>query len=73
MALRDVGWIWEGQGLDPGVFPSIFGVGEGAEYFRLSRVCFMFHPNNELAMRKLSGLMEVVCDISIHDVISKCA
>jgi hypothetical protein len=64
MALRDVGWIWEGQGLDPGVFPSIFGVGEGAEYFGLSRVCFMFHPNNELAMRKLSGLKEVVCDIS---------
>ncbi|MCB9783336.1 MAG: hypothetical protein H6751_10285 [Candidatus Omnitrophica bacterium] len=64
MKLRDIGWIWEGQGLDPGVFPSIFGVGEGAEYFGLDRVQFMFHPNNDLAMRKLSDKKEVVCDIS---------
>ena len=62
--LRDVGWVWEGQGLDPGVFPSIYGVGEGAEFFGLERVCFMFHPNTELAMRKLSDKREVVCDIS---------
>ncbi|MCG3196530.1 MAG: hypothetical protein GHCLOJNM_01006 [bacterium] len=64
MGLRDVGWIWEGQGLDPGVPPSIFGVGEGAEYFGLERVCFMFHPNNDLALGKLSDKKEVVCDIS---------
>jgi hypothetical protein len=64
MKLKDIGWIWEGQGLDPGVFPSIFGVGEGAEYFGLERVCFMFHPNNDLAMQKLSDKKEVVCDIS---------
>jgi len=62
--LRDHGWIWEGQGLDPGVYPSIFGVGEGAEYFGLRKVCYMFHPNDELAMKKLSHLEEVVCDIS---------
>lgn len=64
MKLADVGWVWEGQGLDPGVHPSIFGVGEGAEYFGLRRVHFMFHPVTELAMKKLSWLDEVVCDIS---------
>jgi len=64
MKLKDVGWVWEGQGLDPGVFPSIFGVGEGAPYFGLSRAWFMFHPNDELAMRKLSHLQEVICDIA---------
>ena len=64
MRLRDVGWVWEGQGLDPGVFPSIFGVREGCEYFGLSRACYMFHPNTELAMGKLSHLDEVVCDIA---------
>jgi hypothetical protein len=62
--MRDVGWVWEGQGLDPGVFPSIFGVGEGAEYFGLTRAVYIFHPNNELAMEKLKHLDEVVCDIS---------
>jgi hypothetical protein len=64
MKLKDLGWVWEGQGLDPGVDPSIFGVGEGCEYFGLTRACYMFHPNNELALNKLSGLDEVVCDIS---------
>jgi len=64
MRLADVGWVWEGQGLDPGVHPSIFGVGEGAEYFGLRRAHFMFHPITELAMKKLAGLEEVVCDVS---------
>ncbi len=64
MKLADVGWVWEGQGLDPGVYPSIFGVGEGAKYFGLTRACYMFHPNTELAMQKLSFLDEVVCDIA---------
>jgi hypothetical protein len=64
MRLSDAGWVWEGQGLDPGVDPSIFGVGEGCEYFGLTRACFMFHPNTELAMRKLAHLDEVVCDIA---------
>jgi len=64
MSLRDHGWIWEGQGLDPGVYPSIFGVGEGARYFSLERACYMFHPNDDLAMEKMSHLKEIVCDIS---------
>ena len=64
MRLKDIGWVWEGQGLDPGVEPSIFGVGEGCEYFGLSRAWYMFHPNTELAMNKLAGLDEVICDIA---------
>jgi len=114
MPLRDVGWVWEGQGLDPGVAPSIFGgppslpsaeasgsyeghpspdksqttavprkvachpkllgasskrqgqrvVGERARYLGLTRACFMFHPNSELALEKMRGLDEVVCDIT---------
>jgi len=62
--LKDLGWVWEGQGIDPGVPPSIFGVGEGAPYFGLSRACFLFHPNDDLALRKMTHLEEVVCDIS---------
>jgi len=64
MKLSDLGWVWEGQGNDPGVDPSIFGVGEGCEYFGLSRAVYMFHPNTELAMRKMAHLDEVVCDIT---------
>ncbi len=64
MNLRDIGWVWEGQGLDPGVEPSIFGVGEGCDYFGLSRAWYMFHPNTELAMSKMAGLDEVICDIA---------
>jgi nitrite reductase/ring-hydroxylating ferredoxin subunit len=62
--LAEAGWIWEGQGLVGGVDPSIFGVGEGAEYFGLKKVCYMFHPNDKLAMEKLSNFEEVVCDIA---------
>lgn len=62
--LADVGWVWEGQGLDPGVYPSIFGVGEGAEFFGLRRAHYLFHPNTDLALQKLSPLEEVRCDIS---------
>ncbi len=64
LAMRTSGWVWEGHGLDPGVHPSIFGVGEGAEYFGLRKVHYMFHPNTALAMEKLRGMDEVVCDIS---------
>jgi hypothetical protein len=64
MKLADVGWVWEGQGLDRGVHPSIFGVGEGAAFFGLRRAHFMFHPITDLALEKLGGLDEVVCDIS---------
>jgi hypothetical protein len=64
VTMRDVGWVWEGQGLDPGVPPSIFGVGEGCAYFGLSRAVYIFHPNDDLGLRKLSHLDEVACDIS---------
>jgi hypothetical protein len=46
------------------VYPSIFGAGDGAEFFGLRRAHFMFHPNNDLAMTKLAKLDEVRCDIS---------
>lgn len=62
--LSEAGWIWEGQGLVGGVDPSIFGVGDGAEYFGLKKLCYMFHPNDELAMEKLRHFDEVVCDIA---------
>jgi len=64
MKLCDVGWIWEGQALDPGVHPSIFGVGEGAEYFGLNKCHFLFHHTTELALWKLRDKEEVVCDIT---------
>jgi hypothetical protein len=61
---RDVGWVWEGQGIDPKVPPSIYGLGQGARYFGLSRVNYLFHPNDEYALRLLKDYDEVVCDIS---------
>lgn len=64
MRMRDVGYVWEGQGIDPGVPPSVFGVGEGAPYFGLSRAIYLFHPNDALALNKMRHLDEVVCDIS---------
>jgi hypothetical protein len=64
MKLRDVGWVWEGQGLDPGVDPSILGVGDGCRYFGLTRANYMFHPNTEFAMQHMSWLDEVTCDIA---------
>ncbi len=62
--LRDVGWCWDGQGFNGGVNPSIFGAGEGTRWFGLDRVCYMFHPNTELALRKLEGFADVVCEVS---------
>lgn len=61
---RDRGWVWEGQGLDPGVPPSIYGLGQGARYFGLSRVHYLFHPNDDHALCLLADYDEVVCDIS---------
>ena len=61
---RDLGWVWEGQGIDPKVPPSIYGLGQGARYFGLSRVNYLFHPNDEYALRLLEGYDEVTCDIS---------
>ena len=64
MRLKDVGWCWEGQGLDPGVDPSILGCGDGCRFFGLSRANYMFHPNTEFAMNHMSWLDEVTCDIA---------
>jgi len=50
--------------MDPGVPPSIFGVGEAAEFFGLNRCIFIFHPTTALALHKLSDKAEVVVDIS---------
>jgi hypothetical protein len=61
---RDLGWVWEGQGLDPQVPPSIYGLGQGARYFGLSRVNFLFHPNDVHALRLLQDYDEVTCDIT---------
>jgi len=64
MRMADVGWVWEGQGLDPGVHPSIFGVGEGADFFGLRKVRFLFHPTTDLVLKKLAAKQEIFCDIS---------
>ena len=63
-SFREAGWVWEGQGLDPKVPPSIYGVGEGATYFGLDRCNLMFHPNDEMSLGKLADKAEVVADIS---------
>ncbi|MFH1739718.1 MAG: hypothetical protein ABIH23_11970 [bacterium] len=60
----DVGWIWEGQGLDPGVPPSIYGLSQGAAYFGLRRVNLLFHPNDAHALGLLKDMKEVTCDIT---------
>lgn len=64
MRMQDVGWVWEGQGIDPGVYPSMYGLGEGCRYFGLTRANFLFHPNDRYALEKLADLDEVTCDIS---------
>ncbi len=61
---RDAGWVWEGVAFDPGVEPTIYGVGEGAKYFGLDRVNFMFHCNNHVNLSKLQDVGEVVPEIS---------
>ena len=64
MAMADKGWVWEGQGLDPGVYPSIFGVGEGADFFGVRKVHFLFHETTDLVLNKLRRFEQVMCDIS---------
>lgn len=64
MRFADVGWCWEGQGLDPGVDPSILGVGDGCRFFGLTRANYMFHPNTEFAMQHMAWLDEVTLDIA---------
>lgn len=61
---REAGWVWEGLGFDPGLEPSIYGVGEGAAYFGLDRANFMFHRNNHINLSKLKHLVDVVPEIS---------
>jgi hypothetical protein len=64
MNLADVGWVWEGVAIDPGVPPSVLGIGEGCEFFGLRRANYMFHPNTEFALSRLAWLEEVTCDIT---------
>ena len=58
------GWCWEGSGFDPGVEPTIYGVGEGAVFFGVDGANYIFHPNNEIAFEKLSHLPHVTAEIS---------
>ena len=62
--MADAGWCWDGQAINGQWQLSIFGAGEGTRWFGLRRCCFMFHPNTALAMEKLSGMKEIVCEIS---------
>ena len=62
MALRDVAWLWEGQGFNLGTPPSIYGFGQGARYFDFPNVCCMFHKNDEHVMQLLADVDQVVCD-----------
>ncbi len=62
--LRDVAWVWEGAGLDPGVKPSIYGLGQGATYLGIDRVNFLFHPNDDHALKLLGHVKELTCDIT---------
>lgn len=64
MALRDVGWVWEGQPAYRDFPPSIYGLGEGCEYFGLSQAYYLYHGNNEVALAKLAGMRQVLCDLS---------
>ena len=64
LKFSDVGWCWDGQGFNGGVNPSIFGTGEGTKWFGLKKTAFMFHPNTDLALEKLRGFDEVICEIS---------
>ncbi len=62
--MLDAGWVWEGIGFDPGVEPTVYGVGEGATYFGVPGANFIFHPNNEVNFAKLSHVPKVTADIS---------
>jgi hypothetical protein len=64
MNLRDYGYVWEGQGFDPGVPPSVLGVGDGCRLMKMSKAVFLFHPNDSWSLSRLTHLNDVVCDIS---------
>jgi len=63
-SMAEAGWVWEGIGFDPGVEPTVYGVGEGATYFGVPGANFIFHPNNEVNFAKLSHVPKVTGDIS---------
>ena len=63
-AMRDVGWVWEGQPAYVDFPPSIYGLGEGCAYFGLSQAYYLYHGNSETSLQKLAGLRSVLCDIS---------
>jgi hypothetical protein len=63
-SFRQSGWVWEGVATHAGVWPTIYGVGEGARHFDLDGVWFMFHPNTPVNLAKLADVPRVVCDIS---------
>lgn len=62
--MREAGWVWEGLAFDPGLEPTLYGVGEGVTYFGLDRANFMFHPNTPLNLSKLAHVSEITADIS---------
>ena len=58
------GWVWEGLGLDPGVFPSVYGVGDGVRWFGVDGAIFIFHPNTPINLARLTHARRVLVDIS---------
>jgi len=63
-SMKKAGWVWEGCGFDPGVMPTIYGVGEGATYFGVDGANYIFHDNNEIAFAKLAHVPRMTADIS---------
>lgn len=64
MAMTEYGWVWEGIGFDPGVLPTVYGVGEGIRYFGVPGANFLFHPNTRVNLAKLAHAGRVTADIS---------
>lgn len=64
MSMAESGWVWEGIGFDPGVLPTVYGVGEGVRYFGVPGANFIFHPNTRTNLAKLSHADRVTADIS---------
>jgi len=62
--MLECGWVWEGLAFDPGLEPTVYGVGEGATYFGLEGANFLFHENTEINLAKLSHVPRVTADIS---------
>ena len=63
-SMKEAGWVWEGIGFDPGVWPTIYGVGEGVTYFGVDGAIYIFHPNNEVGLAKLAHVPKVAAEIS---------